>query len=172
MRATGQSFDVALWATRAGNVFTTHTPVEAAFDRFEPALLEQSYRVVQMLGISFDQLLALGRHDPDDRREPFTMTYLALRGCGDVNGVSELHGRVSRHLFEVLFPGWPYVEVPVGHVTNGVHVPSWDTAPADALWCKTCGNDLWMGTAAELAEQISRAPITSSGTFERPPAAR
>jgi starch phosphorylase len=158
MRATGQSFAAALWATRAGNVFTTHTPVEAAFDRFEPALLEQfTGPVVQMLGISFDQLLALGRRDPDDRREPFTMTYLALRGCGYVNAVSELHGRVSRHLFEVLFPGWPYVEVPVGHVTNGVHVPSWDTEQADALWCQTCGDDLWMGTAAELAEQISRA---------------
>jgi len=157
MQATGQSFAAALWATRAGNVFTTHTPVDAAFDRFEPALLEQfTGPVVQMLGISLDQLLALGRRDPDDRREPFTMTYLALRGCGYVNGVSELHGRVSRHLFEVLFPGWPHVEVPVGHVTNGVHAPSWDTEQADALWCKSCGDDVWMGTATELADQISR----------------
>ena len=62
--------------------------------------------------------------------EPFNMAYLAIRGSGAVNGVSRLHGKVSRHIFLPLFPRWPEEEIPVGHVTNGVHVPTWDSAPA------------------------------------------
>ncbi len=62
------------------------------------------------------------------------MAYLAIRGSGAVNGVSRLHGKVSRDLFEPLFPRWPMDEVPVGHVTNGVHMPSWDSAESDCLW--------------------------------------
>ena len=67
------------------------------------------------------------------------MAYLAIRGSGAVNGVSRLHGKVSRHLFEALFPRWPVDEVPVGYVTNGVHMPTWDSAPADDLWTEVCG---------------------------------
>ena len=62
------------------------------------------------------------------------MAYLAIRGCGAVNGVSRLHGKVSRHIFQPLFPNWPEDEVPVGYVTNGVHMPTWDSAQADKLW--------------------------------------
>ena len=116
MQDTGQPFDVALAVTRAGNLFTTHTAVDAGFDRFAPALIEQylgGYAQAQ-LGITLDQLLALGRKDPADSSEPFNMAYLAMRGCGRVNGVSRLHGQVSRHLFAPLFPGWPDDEVPVG----------------------------------------------------------
>ena len=75
------------------------------------------------------------------------MAYLAIRGSGAVNGVSRLHGEVSRHLFEPLFPRWPADEVPVGHVTNGVHMPTWDSAAADELWTEACGKDRWLGTA-------------------------
>ena len=88
----------------------------------------------QKLGISLEDLLALGRQNPEDSSEPFNMAYLAIRGCGAVSGVSRLHGKVSRHIFQPLFPNWPENEVPVGYVTNGVHMPTWDSAQADKLW--------------------------------------
>ena len=87
----------------------------------------------QKLGLPLHDLLALGRKNPDDPSEPFNMAYLALRGSGAVNVVSRLHGKVSRHIFEPLFPRWPEDEVPVGYVTNGVHMPTWDSAAADDL---------------------------------------
>ena len=148
MDATGQPFEVALAVTRAGNLFTTHTAVAAGFDRFDPALIEQYLggHAQKKLGISLHDLLALGRQNPNDASEPFNMACLAIRGSGAVNGVSRLHGQVSRHLFEPLFPQWPEGEVPVGHVTNGVHMPTWDSAPADDLWTEACGKDRWLGT--------------------------
>src|SRR5207244_2291314 len=79
-------------------------------------------------------LMALGRRDRTDSAEPFNMAYLAVRGSGAVNGVSQLHGQVSRGIFQVLFPRWPEIEVPVTHVTNGVHTPTWDSVRADDLW--------------------------------------
>ena len=142
---------MALTATRAGNLFTTHTPVEAGFDRFAPALVSEYLgEYANELGIGLDRLLALGRcpharPGQDGASEPFNMAYLAIRGSGAVNGVSRLHGEVSRELFQCLYPRWPYREVPVGHVTNGVHVPSWDSEAADALWTKTCGKGRWLG---------------------------
>jgi len=147
MQRHHQPFDVALTVTRAGNLFTTHTPVEAGFDRFAPELMDQYFRkyAESELRIEFDELMALGRRDPLDRSEPFNMAYLALRGSGAANGVSQLHGRVSRRIFQVLFPRWPEVEVPIGAVTNGVHVPTWDSAEADELWTKQCGQDRWRG---------------------------
>jgi starch phosphorylase len=82
------------------------------------------------------------------------MAYLAIRGCGAVNGVSRLHGKVSRQLFEPLFPGWPTADVPVRHVTNGVHMPSWESAAADDLWKEACGKHRWKGTAETLDQNI------------------
>jgi starch phosphorylase len=158
MHATGQSFEVALAVTRAGNLFTTHTAVAAGFDRFSPALIEHclgGYAETQ-LDITLPQLLALGRRNPQDLAEDFNMAYLAIRGSGAVNGVSRLHGKVSRHLFEPLFPRWPVDEVPVGHVTNGVHMATWDSAAADDLWTDVCGKDRWLGTTASLEHVIRR----------------
>ena len=156
MEETGQSFKVALAATRAGNRFTTHTAVAAGFDRFAPALIEQYLGgyAEQQLGITLHELLALGRQNPNDSSESFNMAYLSIRGSGAVNGVSRLHGRVSRHLFEPLFPHWPADEVPVGHVTNGVHVPSWDSAAADALWTDACRKDRWLGPIERLEQDM------------------
>jgi starch phosphorylase len=156
MQDTSQPFDVALAVTRAGNLFTTHTAVAAGFDRFAPDLIEQYLRRYseERLGISFHDLLALGRQNPDDSSEPFNMAYLAIRGSGAVNGVSRLHGEVSRRLFEPLFPRWPADEVPVGYVTNGVHVPSWDSAAADDLWTEACGKDRWLGPTEHLEHEI------------------
>jgi starch phosphorylase len=158
MQETALPFEVALAVTRAGNVFTTHTAVAAGFDRYPPALIEQYLGgyAREKLGTAIHDLLALGRQNPDDSSENFNMTYLAIRGSGTVNGVSRLHGKVSRHLFEPLFPQWPADEVPIGHVTNGVHMPTWDSAPADDLWTEACGKDRWLGTAETLAEKIRR----------------
>ena len=93
------------------------------------------------------------------------MAYLAIRGSGAVNGVSRLHGKVSRHLFEPLFPRWPADEVPVGYVTNGVHMPSWDSAEADDLWTKACGKDRWMVTTEPLEQDICRVSDASLWKF-------
>jgi starch phosphorylase len=82
------------------------------------------------------------------------MAYLAIRGSGGVNGVSRLHGQVSRRIFQPLFPRWPEQEIPVGHVTNGVHTPSWDSAEADSLWTKSCGKERWLGATENLEQDI------------------
>ena len=158
MQETGQPFEVALAVTRAGNLFTTHTAVAAGFDRFAPALIEQYLGgyAEQKLGIPLGELLGLGRRDRNDPTESFNMAYLAVRGSGAINGVSRLHGKVSRQLFGSLFPRWPLDEVPVGHVTNGVHMPSWDSAPADELWTEACGKDRWLGTTETLEKDIRR----------------
>jgi starch phosphorylase len=167
MEETGQPFEVALAATRVGNLFTTHTAVAAGFDRFAPALIEQYLGgyAEQTLAITLHDLLALGRQNPNDSSESFNMAYLAVRGSGAVNGVSRLHGKVSRHIFLPLFPHWPEDEVPVGHVTNGVHMPTWDSAPADDLWTEACGKDRWLGTTKTLEQDIRRVSDASLWQF-------
>jgi starch phosphorylase len=167
MIESGQPFEVALTATRAGNLFTTHTAVAAGFDRFTPALIEQylGHYATQKLGLSLHELLALGRQNPDDATESFNMACLAIRGSGSVNGVSRLHGQVSRHLFEPLFPHWPQDEVPVGHVTNGVHMPTWDSAAADDLWTQACGKDRWLGMNENLEQDLRRVSNDSLWQF-------
>jgi len=159
MEDNGKPFDVALAVTRAGNLFTTHTPVEAGFDRFDPSLVDRylSKYAEEKLSISIDELLALGRRDRKDSSEPFNMAYLAIHGSGAINGVSKLHGQVSRRLFQPLFPRWPEAEVPVTHVTNGVHTPTWDSAEADRLWELHCGKQYWYGTLADKEKDIRAA---------------
>ena len=167
MQESGVSFEVALAVTRAGNLFTTHTAVAAGFDRFAPALVEQylGRYADQKLGIGLKDLLALGRLNPEDATESFNMAYLAIRGSGAVTGVSRLHGEVSRHLFEPVFPRWPTPEVPVGHVTNGVHMPTWDSAAADELWTQACGKDRWLGMAENLERDIRTVSDTTLWQF-------
>jgi starch phosphorylase len=148
----------ALWATRAGNVFTTHTAVPAGFDTFALWEIEQ-YRpyfdeYVRDLDMSWPELLGLGRTNPADGSEPFNMAWMAMRSCTSTNAVSQLHGAVSRRLFAGLFPRWPLTEVPVGHVTNGVHVPSWDSPWTDALWTRTAGKERWRGDVSALADDV------------------
>jgi starch phosphorylase len=160
MKDSGQPFETALMATRAGNLFTTHTAVPAGFDLFSPSLLEQYLgRYAQDdLGLSPRELLALGRSNPGDAGEPFNMAWLATHGSGTVNGVSRLHGQVSRRIFAPLFPKCPADEVPVGHVTNGVHMPTWDSAEADALWTNSCGKERWLGTSETLDTDFRKSP--------------
>lgn len=147
MQASKQPFDVALEVTRAGNIFTTHTPVAAGFDRFSPEIVDSTLRqyAERELGISMPQLMALGRMNANDPGEPFNMAYLAVRGSGAVNGVSRLHGEVSRQIFQGLFPRRPVNETPIGSVTNGIHVPTWDGIEADDVWTRACGSTRWRG---------------------------
>ena len=134
----GQSFAAALAATRTECVFTTHTPVEAGHDRFTPELMDYAmHHYRKHLPLSFTELLALGRVKPEDPTEPFCMTVLALKASRAANAVSELHGQVSRHMWQNLFPGVPEAEVPIGHITNGIHVQGWLKGPTRKFWrCK------------------------------------
>ena len=159
MGERGMSFDDALWASRAANLFTTHTPAKAGFDEFDTALISQYFRdYANALGISIERLLDLGRAQPGNHNGVFNMAYLALRACGAANGVSELHGQVSRRLFRVLYPRWPEGEIPVGHVTNGVHTPSWDSVGADELWTQACGKERWLGDMESHRKKIEALP--------------
>ncbi len=160
MESTKCSFDVAFHATRAGNLFTTHTAVPAGFDRFHPSLMRQylGEYAEKSLKININDLLALGRLNPQDNNEDFNMAYLAARGSGAINGVSKLHGEVSRHIFAPLFPHWPEDEVPIGSITNGVHMPSWDSIYSDHLWTKACGKGRWLGTTECLKKDIDAIP--------------
>ncbi|WP_068030898.1 alpha-glucan family phosphorylase [Nocardia mexicana] len=127
--AAGLDFDAALAAVRAGTVFTTHTPVPAGIDRFAGALVRRYFggahgeRESSLLpGVSVDRIVALGREaDPS----VFNMAHLGLRMAQRANGVSQLHGEVSRAMFAPLWPGFDASEVPIGAVTNGVHAPTW-----------------------------------------------
>jgi glycogen phosphorylase len=150
----------ALWATRAGNIFTTHTPVEAGFDRFAPDLLRKYLPYVEGVladeSVSMRDVLALGRANPFDENEPFNMAYLAQRGSALSLGVSCLHSISSRKIFQPLFPRWPEKEVPVGYITNGVHTPTWDSVGADRLWTKACGKERWRIMPDTLHKDIER----------------
>jgi glycogen phosphorylase len=129
------------------------------FDRFPAELIEAYVRYfegfLEEVGVPLRDMLALGRADPGDDAEPFNMAYLAMRGSLLTNGVSRRHGEISRRIFQPLFPRWPTGEVPVGHVTNGIHVPSWDSAGADHLWTEACGKERWRGEPDRLAELIT-----------------
>ncbi len=160
------SFEEALWATRAGNVFTTHTPVSAGFDRFSPELIKQYLcGIIQSLDISIEHFLALGQTSADHPEESFNMTYFALRSSSFANGVSRLHGQVSQQLFHQLYPYWPIKEIPVGYVTNGVHVPTWDSSFADALWTRFCGKGRWSGKVDDLRVHIEAIKDETIWTF-------
>jgi starch phosphorylase len=163
MDENGQPFAAALAATRAGNLFTTHTPVAAGFDRFAPGLVERFLKryAETALKIDMSSLMALGRANPGDSNEPFNMAYLAVRGSGAINAVSRLHASVSRRIFQCLFPRWPEAEVPIDYVTNGVHTPTWDSAAADSLWTESTGQHRWLGTMETVAADVRRVPDTT-----------
>ena len=124
--AQGQSFGEAQTNTTRECIFTTHTPVEAGHDRFTPDLMNYVMPKMQAaLKIKPPELMALGRVHPGNDAEPFCMTVLALKCSRAANGVSELHGRVSREMWHELYPDGTVDQVPIGHITNGVHLPGW-----------------------------------------------
>ena len=140
MRKTALPFAVALWATRAGNIFTTHTPVASGFDRFDGSLIRQyAQYYAENIGLTLAEVRAMGYMEDE---KSLINAALAMRGCILANGVSKLHGVVSRSIFQALFPRWPLAEVPVGHVTNGVHIPTWSSPAAREMWTG-CTEDPW-----------------------------
>ena len=157
MKKENASFEVALTATRKGNHFTTHTAVAAGFDNFSPELIAKylSRYAENELHISLQELLALGQLHSQGN---FNMAYLALRGSGSSNGVSKLHGCVSRALFKDLFPRFPEEEVPIGYVTNGVHIPTWDSALSNDLWTGACRKKCWLSKTEDLDKKIRAVP--------------
>jgi len=138
--ACGQSMPQALAATREQCIFTTHTPVEAGHDRFSPGLARYAlHRIQPQVSPSFTELLGLGRIDPSNQNEPFCMTVLALRASRAANAVSELHGRVSRRMWQPLYPDKNVDDVPIGHITNGVHLLGWMKGPVRNFWRRKLG---------------------------------
>jgi len=126
MNDEGIGFDAAVPRVSREVVFTTHTPVPAGHDRFDADLIEEHLGPLrEQMGLSPESLMGLGREDPNNQSETFCMTVLGLRLSRRANAVSALHGEVSRAMWTGLCPGKPEDEVPIGHITNGVHVPSW-----------------------------------------------
>lgn len=133
--AAGQEYKEAMRAVREECIFTTHTPVEAGHDRFSADLM--SYALMKMqshLKLRNEEFMGLGRVKPENPAEPFCMTVLALKGSRAANGVSELHGQVSRYMWQGLFPGLPVEKVPIEHITNGVHLLGWMKGPVRRFW--------------------------------------
>jgi len=136
----GLSFDEAIEAVRAGSLFTTHTPVPAGIDRFPRELFETYFAgFAEQCGVSIDQLISIGQSDAEDDR--FNMAIMGLRLAAHSNGVARLHGEVSREMFGDLWPGLPTREVPIGHVTNGVHARTWVSDRVDELLSQMIGDE-------------------------------
>lgn len=126
MELDGIRFEEASREVAYRTVFTTHTPVEAGHDRFMAPLMEATLGPLrESLGLTESELMGLGRINPNDHHEAFTMTVLALKMSRFANGVSALHGRISRKMWARLWPNLPEQQIPIGHITNGVHVPTW-----------------------------------------------
>jgi len=141
MEQNNVTFYEAREAASAGLVFTTHTPVPAGHDRFPPQMMEYYFKdyVAKYLTLPWNDFLALGRQNPFDYGEPFCMTILALRMSAYSNGVSRLHGVVSRQMWQELWPGVPEGEIPISHVTNGVHILSWISRDMKVLYDRYLG---------------------------------
>ena len=138
--SSGQSFEAAMRETRSECIFTTHTPVPAGHDRFGSELMRYALSSYEKhLNLSHEELMGLGRLNPEDSEETFCMTVLALNTSKHANGVSELHGSVSREMWKDKFK-LPKEEVPIGHITNGIHLLGWMSAPARNLWQSKIGD--------------------------------
>jgi starch phosphorylase len=149
MEEHGLDFAAAREAVTAGTVFTTHTPVPAGNDVFSPHLIEHYFsQMLPQLKISMQEFLGLGRQNPIDHNEHFCMTVLALRLANVANGVSELHGEVSRDMWKKIWPELPVAEVPITHVTNGIHTPSWVSPDLSELYNRYLGPQ-WQERPAE-----------------------
>jgi len=153
-------FALAAEAATASLVFTTHTPVPAGHDYFPAPLMERYLgEFARALGLQIGELMALGRANPNDQAEPFCMTVLALRMAAHSNGVSRLHAETSRRMWRNLWPGVPDREIPIGHVSNGVHFCSWVSLEMDQLFERYLGPN-WHEdpTDAEIWRRVDQIP--------------
>lgn len=142
MQEDGMSFDEALRETRSSCVFTTHTPVPAGHDRFDRGLIEEHLGPLRdQLGLDHEGLMGLGRVDPQNHGETFCMTVLAFKTSRRANAVSNLHGVVSRRMWRSLWPWRSDEEIPIGHITNGVHVGTWLAQQMRVLYDKVLAPD-------------------------------
>jgi starch phosphorylase len=142
MQDDSVTFDEALRETASHTVFTTHTPVPAGHDRFDGALIEEHLGPLrQQLGISYEQLMGLGRVEPQNEHESFCMTVIGLKLSRRANAVSSLHGYISRRMWAHLWPWRVEEEIPIGHITNGVHIPTWLAYPMVQLYDKYLGTE-------------------------------
>jgi starch phosphorylase len=149
MQEEGRDFEETVARVAREVVFTTHTPVPAGHDRFDASLVEEHLGPLRDgVGLSHHGLMALGREDPGNHREEFCMTVLGLRLSRRANAVSALHGAVSRQMWTGLYPGRPEDEVPIGHITNGVHVPTWLAPQMSRLYDRHLGAD-WQQRSGE-----------------------
>ena len=140
MAEKGVGFDTAREAVTASNVFTTHTPVLAGNDAFEPWLIDKYFsKYWEQLGISREDFLAMGRQEPGNKDEPMSLTVLAMRLSNFHNGVSLLHGQVTKNLWSGVWPGVPNNEVPIGSITNGIHTRTWISHDLAALYDRYLG---------------------------------
>jgi starch phosphorylase len=158
--AENMTFDEAVEATRVGNVFTIHTPVKAGLDEFRVELMDKYFGgYFPKLGINRKRFLGLGRILPDDDGEPFKMPILALRLSSYTNGVSQLHGQISRGIWGSLWPGIPRNEVPIISITNGIHIKNWVSDEIDSLYEKYLGLN-WADEAMDrsLWESVDQIP--------------
>ena len=142
MESEGMPFGEAARTVSKMTAFTTHTPVAAGHDRFPASLVEEHLgKIREALHLSYDDFMGLGRIQPGDPNEPFCMTVLALKFGRHANGVSALHGQVSRQMWHPLYPNRTEEEVPIGHITNGVHVKSWLAPQMQLLFNRHLGPD-------------------------------
>jgi starch phosphorylase len=166
MREHKLSFDAAKEFVTASTVFTTHTPVPAGNDRFDPVMIDRYFKpYYQALGLSKDEFLALGRENPDDEEELFCMTVLAIKTAAFCNGVSKLHGRVSREMWKKIWPDLPAPDVPIGHITNGIQTLAWTSDEMMRLFNRYLGprwidnpvdRDIWKGVDSIPASELWR----------------
>jgi starch phosphorylase len=154
------SFGEALVTTRAGSIFTTHTPVPAGIDLFDQRMMETYLGdYVRGLGIGMADLMRLGRAEGQSERDPFNMALFAIHASGYCNGVSKLHGRVARKMWMYDWPGVPEHEIPISYITNGVHVPSIISREMSDLLERYLGSG-WQAdiTNAEVWQNIHEIP--------------
>ena len=158
----GLSFDAAREFVLATTVFTTHTPVPAGNDVFDESLIRDYFEAyTKEMGINFKVLLGYGRIDPWNEKEPFGMTPLALRLSAHANGVSKLHGQISRAMWQNIWPSHPVEDLPIDHITNGIHVPTWISSEMAALFNRYLGPDWAEDPDNERVwAQVERIPST------------
>ncbi|SDL14670.1 starch phosphorylase [Maridesulfovibrio ferrireducens] len=138
----GLSFEAAMEMVASSSIFTTHTPVPAGNDRFPADLMRPYFEpYAQTMGLAYKVFLALGREDPRDDSELFCMTVLALKLSRFNNGVSKLHGQVSRNMWQKVWPQYPVEDVPIGAITNGVHMPTWVANDISLLFDRYLGTN-------------------------------
>jgi len=154
------NLDEASQIVKCGTIFTTHTPVPAGIDKFHPTLVEKYMRnIFSKSGMKKSDFLALGRFNPDDDSEAFNMALMALRTTANANGVSRFHGKVSRQMWQSIWPSVPLNEVPISHVTNGIHTHSWISHEMSELYLRYLGPN-WLKKPGDLTiwEGVERIP--------------